>query len=142
MLQILGRSDIFLWIEIIKKIIGFIPLSIGIFFNIYWMLIGSILTGVVSFFLNSYYTGKKLGYTSWMQLKDVSTSYGIAFIIATSVYFLKYLPLSYWLILPLQIIIGTVVCLIVCEKARPMEYVEIRSIIKAIIKKYVKHENI
>ena len=136
MLQIQGRSDIFLYLDIIKKIIALPVLAIGIFFNIYWMLIGSIVIGIISFFLNTYYTGKKLGYTSWMQLKDVSASYAIAFLIAVSIYFLKYLPLSYWVILPIQIIVGIAVCLIVCEKSKPMEYVEIKNIVLSAIHKY------
>ena len=129
MLQIQGRSDIFLYLEIIKKIIGILPLSIGIFINIYWMLVASIVTGIIGFFLNSYYTGKSLGYSSWMQLKDVSASYMVACIIAVSVFFLKYLPISYWIILPLQIIVGCIVCLMVCEMIKLSEYIEIKRIL-------------
>lgn len=136
MLQIQGRSDIFLYLDIIKKIIGIIPLAMGIFMDIYWMLIGSIVTGIISFFLNSYYTGKRLGYTSWMQLRDVSTSYAVAFTIAIAVYFLKYLPLSYWAILPIQIVIGVSVGIIVCERLQLTEYKEIKNIIFSAINKY------
>lgn len=136
MLQIQGRSDIFLYLDIIKKIIGIAPLAMGVFMNIYWMLTGSIVTGVISFFLNSYYTGKRLGYTSWMQLRDVSTSYAVAFTIAIAVYFLKYLPLSYWAILPIQIVIGVSVGIIVCERLQLTEYKEIKNIIFSAINKY------
>ena len=129
MLQIQGRSDIFLYLEIIKKIIGIAPLAIGIFINIYWMLVASIVTGILGFFLNSYYTGKSLGYSSWMQLKDVSTSYMVACLIAISVFFLKYLPLSYWIILPIQIVVGGVVCLMACEIAKLSEYIELKRIL-------------
>lgn len=138
MLQIQGRSDIFLYLEIVKKLIGLIPLVLGIFLNIYWMLIGSIITGIISFFLNSYYTGKSLGYTSLMQLKDVSMSYGIAFIVAISVYFLKYLPISYWLILPIQIVVGSGLFFIIYESIELNEYNEIKSIIINKVKKTIK----
>lgn len=135
MLQIQGRADIFLTLDIVKKIIGIGPLAIGVFCNIYWMLIASIVTGVISFLLNTHYTGKKLRYTSWMQLKDVSTSYGVAILVAISVYFLKYIPLSYWIILPLQIVVGCVVCIVVCENTHPDEYCEIKKIVLSIITK-------
>ena len=75
MLQVQGRSDIFLILEVVKKIIAIGPICLGIFVDIYWMLVGSIVIGIISFFLNSYYTGKKLGYSSWQQLKDVAPSY-------------------------------------------------------------------
>lgn len=139
MLQIQGRSDIFLYIEVVKKILGFIPLSLGVLFNIYWMLIASIFVGIVSFFLNSYYTGRVLKYSSFKQLKDVSSCYILAFIVAIPVYFFKFLPLSYWIILPMQIIIGVVVCIIICEVLHLNEYIEIKNLCLSIMsKRYVK----
>jgi O-antigen/teichoic acid export membrane protein len=128
MLQVQNRTDIFLYLEIIKKVIAIGPICLGIFVDIYWMLIGTIVTGIIAFFLNSYYTGKNLDYTSWMQLKDIAPSYGIAFLIALSVYFIKYLPFSYWIILPLQIFVGAFVFLVICERTKIGEYVEIKNI--------------
>lgn len=128
MLQVQGRTDIYLYVEIIKKVIAILPLGLGIFVSIYWMLIGTIVTGIVAFFLNSYYTGKSLGYTSWRQLKDVAPSYAIAFLIALSVYFFKYLPISYWIILPIQIFVGTIVGYLVCEKTKLEEYMEVKDV--------------
>lgn len=130
MLQIQGRSDIFLYLEIVKKIVSFIPLFFGIFVSIYWMLIGSIFTGGVNYLFNSYYTGEKLGYTSWMQLKDVAPSYGVAFPIAITVYFLKYIPFSYWIILPIQCVVGICVFFLICEYYKLPEYLELRDIVK------------
>lgn len=134
MLQVLGRSDIFLYLEIIKKVIGIVPILIGIFVDIYWMLIASILIGVVSLYLNSWYTGKALGYTFWKQLRDIAPSFGIAFAIAVSVFFLKYLPISNWLILPMQILVGVAVGIFLCRKAKLMEYEEIKNIVIKIVK--------
>lgn len=135
MLQIQNRTDIFLYLEIIKKVIAIGPICLGIFVNIYWMLIGTIFAGIISFFLNSYYTGKKLGYSSWRQLCDVAPSYGIALGIAISVYFLRYLPLSNWAILPIQIIVGAGMFFFLCEWTYLPEYIEIKAIAKEYIKK-------
>ena len=129
MLQVLGRSDIFLYLEILKKIIGILPICIGIFVDIYWMLIASILIGFVSLYLNSWYTGKALGYTFWKQLRDIAPSFGVAFTIALSVFFFKYLPISNWGILPMQIIVGVIVGIVTCQIIKIEEYKEINSII-------------
>ena len=134
MLQILGRSDILLILEVIKKIIGIIPLLLGIFIGIYSMLWGVVVTGVISFFLNSYFTGKKLNYSSWMQLKDISGSFAISVIISIIIYYLKYLPLSYWIILPLQLTLGAILLILICEKLKMNEYMEIKAMIKSIMK--------
>lgn len=128
MLQVQDRTDIFLYIEIVKKAIGIVPICLGIFVGIYWMLVGTIIVGFISFFLNSYYTGKKLGYSSWMQIKDIAPSFGVAFLVALSFYFFKYLPISNWLILPIQLVVGTIFFYVINEKAKLPEYVEVKSI--------------
>lgn len=130
MLQVQGRTDRFLYLEIVKKIVLLGPLFAGAFIGIYWMLLCSVFTSIIFFFMNSYYSGKDLGYTSWMQLKDVAPSYGIALVVAVSVYFLKYLPFSYWYILPIQIAVGTVVCYVICEISKLPEYLEVKRIAK------------
>ena len=139
MLQIQNRTDLFLYLEIIKKTLAVVPICIGIFFDIYWMLIGSIILGIVSFFLNSYYSGKFLGYTSWAQLRDVAPSFGVAFLVAISVYFLKYLPISYWIVFPIQVIVGASVFYIICELTKLPEYIEVRGIVSEYSLKLFKH---
>lgn len=135
MLQVQARTDRFLYLEIIKKIVLLGPLFVGAFVGIYWMLICSIFTSILFFFLNSYYSGKDLGYTSWMQLKDVAPSYGVGLVVALSVFFLKYLPISYWIILPLQLLVGTSIFLVVCEETRLPEYIEIKRIALDLLKR-------
>lgn len=138
MLKVQGRSDLFLWLEIIKKIIAIGPISLGIFVDIYWMVAGSVITGIIAFFLNSFYSGKFLGYTSWMQLKDVAPSYGVALLIAISVYFLKYLPLSNWVILPIQIVAGTAMFFVVMRFSKMQEYEELKGMVVPLIRKIKK----
>lgn len=135
MLKVQGRSDLFLELEIIKKIIAVGPICLGIFVNIYWMLAGSIVTGLIAFFLNSYYTGKLLGYSSWMQLKDVAPSYGLGFFIALVVYFFKYFPISYWIILPIQVVVGAGVFFLICKTIKMQEYEDVKEMIVPMLNK-------
>ncbi len=139
MLQVQGRSDIYLYLEIIKKVISIGPLFLGVFVGIYWMLVGSLLTGIICFFLNTYYTGKKLQYSSWMQIKDVAPSYGVAVLVAFTVFILKFVPVSYWIILPVQMVIGLGVLYIVCQYIRLPEYLEVKSLLKKTISKIASH---
>jgi O-antigen/teichoic acid export membrane protein len=130
MLQVQGRSDLFLGLEIIKKIIGLAPLFVGAFIGIMPMLWVNIFVGIIAYFLNSHYSGRLLGYSSWMQLRDIAPSYALAIAIALSVWFLKYLPLSYWIILPLQLTIGAMVFFTLCRLFKLNEYKEILEILK------------
>ena len=135
MLQVQGRSDVFLILEIIKKIIVLGPLFIGAFIGIIPMLYTNLITSAIAYFLNSYYSGKYLGYTSLMQLKDIAPSFLLATIIAISVWFFKYLPISYWAILPIQIIVGIVAFFLFCKVLRIEEYMEVKHVVETLLNK-------
>ena len=133
MLQVQGRSDLFLGLEIIKKTIGIAPLFVCIFYGIMPMLYTTVITSIIAFFLNSHYSGKLIGYSSWMQIKDIAPSYGAAAVIAFSIYFLKYLPLNYWIVLPLQLFSGIVVFFVVCHRME--EFRELKVMAMPVLKK-------
>lgn len=138
MLTVQGRSDILLVLQIIKIVLGLIPLLLGIFVGVYWMLIGSVFTGWISLILNSYYSGKEFNYTWWMQLKDVMPSIIIAFIMAVPVYLLSYLPVSYFALLPIQIIVGVLLTIGLCEWRKQEEYLQLKDIVFQYVGKF-KH---
>ncbi len=71
-----------------------------------------------------------MNYTSWMQLKDIAPGYGLAAVIGISVFFLKFLPISYWLVLPLQIAIGAAIFFLICERVKIPEYIELKGFVK------------
>lgn len=138
MLQVQGRSDLFLGLEIIKKTIALGPLFIGAFIGIMPMLYTNMLTSIIAYFLNSYYSGRMIGYSTWMQIKDIAPSYGIAVIISLSVYFLKYLPITYWVILPLQILLGILVFFFISYVTKREEYADIKGVLAPILGKFTK----
>ena len=138
MLQVQGRSDLFLGLEIVKKIIGLAPLFVGAFVGIIPMLCVNLVTSIINYFLNSHFPGKLLGYSSWMQIKDIAPDYGIALIVALSVWFLKYLPISNWFILPIQIVVGVTVFFMLCKFTKIPEYEEIKGMLMPFVKKIRK----
>ena len=139
MLQVQGRSDLFLGLEVIKKIIALIPLVVGVFVGIIPMLFANLLTGFVAFFLNSHYSGKFLGYSSWMQIRDITPFYSLSLVVALLVYFLKYVPLSYWFILLIQILIGTGIIIITCETSKLEEYIEVKNVMRSLMSRIRKN---
>ncbi|OAB25999.1 Membrane protein involved in the export of O-antigen and teichoic acid [Flavobacterium fryxellicola] len=70
-LTVKGRSDLFLRLEVIKKIIVVMVLLVSFQYGIYGLLYGSVLTSVLAFFINTHYSGKFLNYTGWEQTKDI-----------------------------------------------------------------------
>ena len=139
MLQVQGRSDLFLKLEIIKKAIGVLPVLAGIYFNIYWMLVvGFITGGCIDFILNSYYSGKFLGYSTKDQLKDILPSLWVALVIAFPVFGLSFLPINAFFLLPIQLIVGASLAYILLEKTKLEEYQELKQIALPIVNKVFK----
>lgn len=54
--------------------------------DIYWMLWGSVGTGLFAYYLNSYYSGRFLDYPITAQVKDILPSFGIAVVMAIATY--------------------------------------------------------
>lgn len=138
MLQVQGRSDLFLVLEIIKKIIGLIPLGMGIFGGIMPMLYVNLVVGIVCYFLNSHWSGQFLGYSSWMQIRDIAPSYGLATFVAVIVWSLKYLPISNWIILPIQLFLGITLFIFICKRTKMEEYYESKQLLTPFLQKIKK----
>ena len=135
MLTVQGRSDIQLILQIIKCMLSIVPILIGIYVGIYWMIVGSVVTGWIALILNSYYSGKRFNYKWWMQLRDVLPSLVIAIVMAIPVFFLSYLPLSFYVILPIQIVVGIIITIALCEWWNRQEYIQLKNIVKGYVSK-------
>ncbi|MCH9661351.1 MAG: lipopolysaccharide biosynthesis protein [Bacteroidetes bacterium] len=70
-LKVKGRSDLFLKLELIKKGIGVCIIAISISYGMKALLISAVITSVLAFFINSFYTGKLIQYNSISQVKDI-----------------------------------------------------------------------
>ncbi|MBQ4126881.1 MAG: lipopolysaccharide biosynthesis protein [Alistipes sp.] len=137
MLQVQGRSDLFLKLEIIKKIIAVGPLLLGIFVDIYLMLAGSFVTNLISYYLNTYYSGPIINYSIKEQIKHISPSFGVAIAMAVPVFLISFIPASPLVMLPLQIVVGAVITIGICETIKLPEYIEIKGIVTPLLNKVV-----
>jgi O-antigen/teichoic acid export membrane protein len=87
-LKIKGRSDLFLRLEIIKKMILVVILSISLQFGIFGVLVGQIFASVVGYVPNSYYSGKLVNYPAKEQLGDFMPALFLASAIGVAAYIL------------------------------------------------------
>jgi O-antigen/teichoic acid export membrane protein len=69
-IKVKGRSDLFLYLEVIKKIMLSIVLVISVNFGIFGILVGQIVSSVLSYIPNSYYSVKLINYSVSEQLND------------------------------------------------------------------------
>lgn len=87
-LNVKGRSDLFLSLEIVKKLFVLTALSIGFFWGLKGMVIGQVVVSVLAYVVNAYWPGKLIRYGIWGQLRDVLPIVLIACFMAGFVWFL------------------------------------------------------
>ena len=134
-LQVKGRSDLFLRLEILKKVLAIGPLLLGVFFSIEYMLWGSVCTSFLSYFLNSYYSADLINYPTKDQLKDILPTFAVSFVTAAAMWSLTLLSLSYWLLLPLQCLLGILLVMLIYERLHLAEYLEVKQLAWSLLKK-------
>lgn len=71
-LNVKGRSDLFLKLEIIKKVLLVITILVSIQFGLYGLLWGVVVSSALALFINAHYSGKFIHYNGFEQLRDVS----------------------------------------------------------------------
>lgn len=102
LLQVKGRSDLFLKLEIYKKIIGLGILCITLPLGLVMFCCGNILSSMISLVINTYYTGKLIHVGYYKQMKDIFPIFMLSllmwFCINVAIYFISNMVL--------QVIIG------------------------------------
>ena len=104
----LGRSDIFLKLEIIKKLLGILILIITISHGVYAIAIGSIVSGIISSFLNAYPNIILLNYSIKEQFSDLCPSLLISLIMGGVIYTIHWLDLPDIMTIFVQVFFGVI----------------------------------
>ena len=135
-LNVKGRSDLFLKLEIIKIFLIIPEILIGIFIGIKAMIIMMILNQVIGYGINSQYSGQLISYSTFEQFKDVVASFVIALILGLLLYSLSLIVIiSPFILLPLQVIFGFLFIVTIGEIFHIYEYYVIKEIILERLKK-------
>ena len=105
-IKAMGRSDLFLTLEIIKKVIGVIVLALSVRHGVYAMALSLLFVSVVSQLINAWPNRKLLDYPYIQQLRDMLPSILLSCLMGLCVYPIQWLGWSDWIVLPLQVICG------------------------------------
>lgn len=107
----MGRSDIFLKLEIIKKAVGLVALLISVFCFETPLAIAAtgIFTTIISCFINAYPNKKLIDYSYFEQMKDILPSFLVSVLMCGIVLTVQFLHLGTILTLIAQISLGVVV---------------------------------
>lgn len=135
MLQVKGRSDIFLKLEIVKKVIACIPIVLGVLVSIEIMLIGSVIVGMISYYLNAYYSKDLIGYGVKEQVRDILPSFFIAFGVFIIMIAESFIVDNIYILLLLQLSTGFLFFFIANEVLKNEEYLDSKIILLGILRK-------
>lgn len=108
-IKALGRSDIFLKLEIIKKIIGILTLILTLPYGLTIMMIARCVNTLISSFINAYPNKKLLGYSYSEQLKDILPSLLLSLVMMGIILPITILPIAPILQLLVQVVVGVIV---------------------------------
>ena len=134
-LQVKGRSDLFLKLEIIKKIIAVGPIVVGIAYGIEYMLWGSVLTSFIAYFLNSYYSANLINYPTGEQIKDILPTFLTSFVVAAFMWSVSFWNISVYALLPIPLFAGILLALFIYEKLHLDEYLEVKQLVLSVLKR-------
>lgn len=108
-IKAVGRSDIFLKLEIAKKIVGGSVLVVTMWFGPMVMAYSMLFTNVMGQIINAWPNKKLLNYSYIEQLVDIMPSLLLALGMGVIVYCVQLLGLKDWLTLLIQVLMGAVV---------------------------------
>lgn len=105
-IKALGRSDLFLKLEVLKKIVDMVAILITMWISVEAMAYSLLITSILSQIINSWPNNKLLKYNYLQQLRDIIPQIGLACLMGGIVYMVKWLPLNNLFIILIQIVIG------------------------------------
>lgn len=111
-IKAMGRSDIFLKLEIIKKIVGMSLLLSTMWFGVMAMAYSLLVSCVLSQIINSWPNKRLLGYGYLEQLRDLIPGVILAVIMGICVYFIGYINLPNIIVLIIQVIVGATIYIV------------------------------
>jgi len=127
MLKVKGRSDLFLRLEVIKKLLIIPTIVLGVVFGIKVMILAIIGDSVISYLLNGYWSGMMVNYPVRQQVADLTPLFVISLLIGGLVFLAgNILPLKPVLALCVQLAIGTFLGVGAAKLFRLDAYKEIR----------------
>ena len=134
-LQVKGRSDLFLKLEIIKKGLAVGPICLGIFLGIEYMLLGSVINSFIAYYLNARYSQGMINYSVLEQVKDILPTFIVSLCVAAVMWSITLLEVNNYLLLLIQCIVGTLMAGIIYEKLNLEEYKELKGIVLSVLKR-------
>lgn len=110
-IKALGRSDLFLKLEIVKKVIGLMAVLITMNISVMAMAYSLFVTSILSQIINSWPNKRLLNYNYFAQVKDMVPQILLSAFMGVSIYMVNYAGLNDFMTLAIQVPLGILIYL-------------------------------
>lgn len=129
-LKAIGRSDLFLKLEIIKKIMGIGLLLISMNFGVMAIAQSMIISTLLGSFINAYPNQKLLKYSYIDQIKDMMPSILLSLVMSVIIYPISFVINNSLLLIIVQVLIGGMIYILLSRVFKLESFMYIINIIK------------
>lgn len=131
LLQVKGRSDLFLKLEIIKKALTVVVLCVTLPLGLIPMCVGMIFSSIISLTINTYYTGRLIDLGFFKQMKDLCPTLLLSLATGMIVYItVNFIPMQSWFAVSVGVIEGILIYVGLAKILNFPEFAELLSIIQ------------
>ena len=110
-LRSLGRSDLLLRNEIICDSVGLVTILLTMNISVLAISLGVLVSALFGVIINSWDSKRLIGYSFFLELKDISKTLLLALFMGSIVFFMQNLRLPVVLLLVLQLMVGAIIYL-------------------------------
>ena len=137
-IKAMGRSDLFLKLEIIKKLINTVTIVIAIFYGPLAMAYSLLITSFLNQIINSWPNKRLMNYSYLEQLKDILPSILLAILMGICIMQVRLLNLPNLLTIVIQIFLGMVVYVGGSALLKMESFNYVYNTIKPVLRKEIK----
>ena len=134
-IKAVGRSDLVLKLEVIKRTLGIILLIVAIPFGVKMIAVSLLVSNILAAVINAIPNKKLLGYKYKDQIFDILPSFLMSLVMYIAVYPISFLGIAPILILLIQVIVGVIVYLAMSFITKNENFKYILKTVKGFIKK-------
>lgn len=134
-IKAMGRSDLFLKLEILKKCVGVILLLATMWFGPMAMAYSMLISSIASQIINSWPNRKLLGYSYAEQIKDVLSSILLAVAMGMAVWCVSLTNLPVLIVFIVQVLLGAVIYVAGSAFFRIEAYVYLKKLLGSFVEK-------
>lgn len=133
-LKAIGRSDLFLYLEIVKKIVGIGLLLASMNYGVMAIALSLVVSTIISSIINAFPNSKLLKYGYIQQIQDMAPGILLSLPMSIAIYPIRYIIDNSLLLITIQIILGMIVYITFSKLLQIESYTYMINMIKNMIK--------